>query len=101
MKTTMTDEMRAASLGTQPGNLLWGRSAVTKTVASGLWLCPNEARERAYWHHRVRNWTTVLSIPVIPGDVIEEYVECFCCGATAHPAILQSDHPALLPPTKD
>ncbi len=75
-----------------------GTVAITKTVSSGLFLCPTEATERAYWHKRVRNWTSVFSFPVIPGEVVEEYVECFCCGATVDPRILTSSHPSLRTP---
>lgn len=91
----MSDNRTAAPIRAPFLSAIWGRQAVTKTLSSGLFVCPAEATERAYWHHRVREWSTLFSIPVIPGDVVEEYVECFCCGATADPRILRSTHPAL------
>ncbi len=75
--------------------MIVGRHPVTKTVSSGLFRCPKEQLERAYSGHKVRNWHTVFSVPVLPGKVVEEYVECFCCGSTWHPGIVNSTHPSL------
>lgn len=85
-----TTQIRAARVGA-----IWGEHPVTRTVSSGLFRCPVEQTERAYSSHRVRNWHTLFSVPVLPGRVVEEYVECFCCGATYDPRIASSDHPAL------
>lgn len=74
---------------------LWGPRHIDRTVASGLFVCPQEGIERAYWRHRVRNWFSILSIPVIPGGVVGEYVECFCCGSSSDPRIIEARHPAL------
>lgn len=74
---------------------LWGARHRDRTIACGLFLCPDERLERAYWTHRVRNWFHVLSVPVVPGAKIGEYVECFACGASYHPGVLRAGHPAL------
>lgn len=85
-----TTQLRIPLLGS-----IWGHHEVNRTVSSGLFVCPTEGTERAYWHHRIRNWHTFLSIPVLPGEIVEEYVECFCCGATVDPRVVNSDHPSL------
>lgn len=72
-----------------------GERSITRTVSSGIFLCPTESTERAYWQFRVRTWITLFNIPVFPGDVTEEYIECFCCGLTLDPRVLKSNHPAL------
>lgn len=72
-----------------------GKKAVDRTVASGLFICPHEGVERAYWKHRVRSWVAVFSVPILPRQVIGEYVECFCCGGMSDPAIVATQHPAL------
>lgn len=68
---------------------------MTRTVSSGLFICPTEGTERAYWVHRVRDWLTIFSVPVVPGEIVEEYAECFCCGAKADPRVIGASHPAL------
>ncbi len=75
--------------------VLWGGRHRDRTTSSGLFVCPEEGMERAYWSHRVRNWFHVLSVPVVPGAVVGEYVECFACGASFDPKILRAKHPAL------
>lgn len=75
--------------------VILGRHLVSRTVSSGLFRCPNEQTERAYSSHRVRNWHTLFSVPVLPGRVVEEYIECFCCGNTWDPRIIKSNHPSL------
>lgn len=80
-----------------PGGML-GTHLVTKAHASGLFVCPAESTARAYWHISVRSWTTFFSIPLIPGRMVEEYVECFSCGSKVHPSVVGSDHPSLQPP---
>jgi hypothetical protein len=74
---------------------LWGAHHRDRTVSSGLFVCPIEGIERAYWTHRVRNWFHVLSIPVVPGAIVGEYVECFACGRSYDPRIIRARHPAL------
>lgn len=79
----------------QGSRSLWGARYVDRTVASGLFVCPQEGIERAYWKHRVRNWFSILSVPLIPGGVVGEYVECFCCGSSSDPRTVGAKHPAL------
>ncbi len=85
----------AAAESDTPALVLWGARHRDRTTASGLFVCPEEGMERAYWSHRVRNWFHVLSVPVVPGAIVGEYVECFACGASFHPKILGAKHPAL------
>jgi hypothetical protein len=90
MTQNRTTQLRVPWIGA-----IWGQSRLTKTMSSGLFRCPTEQTERAYWSHRVRNWHTLFSVPVVPGRVAEEYIECFCCGSTWDPRVVSSDHPAL------
>lgn len=90
MTQNRTTQLRGPWIGA-----IWGQSRLTKTMSSGLFRCPTEQTERAYWRYQVRNWHTVFSVPVVPGQVVEEYIECFCCGATWDPRIVNSNHPAL------
>lgn len=59
---------------------IWGWKSIRRQVGSGVFACPSEETERAYWVYRVRSWFTVFSIPLIPVRVLAEQVECFCCG---------------------
>lgn len=81
--------------GTVPDRHVVGIANRTRMISSGLFVCPAEATPRAYWMYQVREWKTLLSIPLVPGRVVERYVECFGCGATAHPAVVDAKHPAL------
>lgn len=95
MDVGMSEPRTTTELRTPVLSSIWGQSNVTRAVSSGIFVCPTEGMERAYWHFRTRSWRTVLSLPVIPGDIVEEYVECFCCGETVHPQVVKSPHPSL------
>lgn len=71
---------------------VWGSKSLRRRVSSGVFVCPAEATERAYWAFRVRTWFSLFSIPVIPMKTVGEHVECFCCGAIYQP---QSLTPAI------
>lgn len=64
---------------------IWGWKSTRRRIGSGLFLCPAESTERAYWLFRMRTWLTVFSVPVLPVKVTGEQVECFCCGNTYKP----------------
>lgn len=69
--------------------VLWGWKSIRRQVGSGVFACPSEATERAYWVYRIRRWWTIFSMPVFPAGVLGEQIECFCCGNIYGPAILE------------
>lgn len=77
------------------GGAVWGRDTITRTVGSGLFICPTERDYRAYWQYRERSWRTLFKLPVFPGAVVSDYVECFRCKSTWDPRIVGSEHPSL------
>jgi hypothetical protein len=79
--------------------VLWGQTDISRAAGTGLFDCPSEQVVRAYWHQRTRRWHTVLSIPVLPGPVVEEFIQCFSCDLTLDPRFLESEHPARQPLT--
>lgn len=85
----------AADPEANPATILWGAGHRERTTSSGLFVCPAEGIERAYWTHRVRNWFHILGLPVVPGAPVGEYVECFACGTTYDPRVAAARHPAL------
>ena len=93
----MTDKATATHTRTKLAGAVLGQTEVTKTIDDGLFICPKATTERAYWHRRVRSWTTVFSVRLIPTRTVGEFVECFSCGATVDPRILTSTHPSLRP----
>ncbi|MEM6927209.1 MAG: TerB family tellurite resistance protein [Myxococcota bacterium] len=48
----------------------------------GRFFCPTCRTERPYVHRRVRRFVTVFQVPVIPLDLLGEYVECRTCRGT-------------------
>jgi hypothetical protein len=74
---------------------LWGAGHRDRTIASGLFVCPAEGVERAYWAHRIRNWFHVLGLPTVPGAIVGDYVECFACGSSFDPRVVAVRHPSL------
>lgn len=75
----------------EPGKLeFWGWKSIRRQIGSGVFACPSEATERAYWVYRIRRWLTIFSMPVFPAGVVGEQIECFCCGNIYGPAVLES-----------
>jgi len=68
--------------------IVWGWRARTKTLSSGSFHCPNEGGDRSYVLLEARKWFTLFWLPVIPLDVLGEYVECTSCRSTYDPAVL-------------
>ena len=69
--------------------IIFGTRGVTMTVTSGDFYCPGCARKRPYSHKRVRRFFTLYFIPIIPLDVLGEYVECDHCRDTYKPEVLE------------
>lgn len=68
--------------------IIYGTRGVTSTVASGDFHCPGCDQRRPYVHKRVRRFFTLYWIPLIPLDVLGEYVECQHCTDTYRPRVL-------------
>jgi uncharacterized tellurite resistance protein B-like protein len=68
--------------------LIFGLRGRYKTVAEGGFYCPHEGGDRQYRRQEARRWFTLFFIPVIPLDVLGEFVECASCGRTYDPKVL-------------
>ncbi len=71
--------------------IIFGTRGVTMTPERGQFHCPQCNASRPYGLKRVRRFFTLYFIPVIPLDVLGEYVECEGCRATWKPTVLQHD----------
>ena len=78
--------------------IIFGTRGVTYSHGKGQFFCPDCGDERAYQLKRVRRFFTLYFIPLIPLDLLGEYVECGGCRGTYKPGVLEY-HPAkALPP---
>ena len=59
--------------------IIYGTRGVTMTSGKGSFHCPACSIERPYRRRSVRRFFTLYFIPLIPLDVLEEYVECGAC----------------------
>lgn len=71
--------------------IIFGTRGVTYTKESSEFYCPNCAAQAPYKHKRVRRFFTLYFIPVIPMDLLGEYVECQRCGGTYQLKVLELD----------
>ena len=71
--------------------VIFGTKGVTTTDESGSFFCPRCHDERAYDAKKVRRFFTLFFIPVIPLDLIGEYVECGQCKGTYETSVLTYD----------
>jgi len=75
--------------------IIFGTRGVTYSTGRGEFHCPECDARRPYQHKRVRRFITLYFIPIIPLDVIGEYVECQHCRATYKPNVLSYDPSAV------
>jgi len=68
--------------------ILFGTRGVTTKAANGHFYCPSCASENAYVHKKVRRFFTLYFIPVIPLDLVGEYIECQVCKDTFKKEVL-------------
>ena len=68
--------------------LIWGFKALYKVLSEGTFYCPREGGDRAYRRKQARKWFTFFWIPVIPLDVLGEFIECSQCGSTYDQKVL-------------
>ena len=71
--------------------IIFGTRGVTCSAGRGEFHCPECDVRRPYEHKRVRRFFTLYFIPLIPLDVIGEYIECQHCRATYKPNVLTYD----------
>ena len=71
--------------------IIFGTRGVTYSKESSQFYCPTCSGQAAYKHKRVRRFFTLYFIPVIPMDLLGEYVECQQCGATYQLKVLDLD----------
>ena len=73
------------------GLIIFGTRGVTYGSVTGQFFCPDCGDQRTYRHRRVRRFFTLYFIPLIPLDLLGEYVECERCASTYRTEILQHD----------
>lgn len=70
--------------------IIFGTRGITYTKDSGEFHCP-DCRAKQYRMRRVRRFFTLYFIPIIPLDLLGEFVECDACKATWDPSVLTHD----------
>ncbi|MBK5221327.1 MAG: TerB family tellurite resistance protein [Acidimicrobiia bacterium] len=57
-------------------------------MGDGTFTCPEEGGDRPYRLMLARRWFYVAFVPVVPMDVLGEYVECASCGEPFERSVL-------------
>jgi tellurite resistance protein len=70
------------------GLIIFGTRGVTYGSGEGEFFCPDCGDKRPYAQKRVRRFFTLYFIPLIPLDLLGEYVECRHCTSTYKTGIL-------------
>jgi tellurite resistance protein len=70
---------------------LVGTRSVTIPATAGAFTCP-ECGGTEYQAQRVRRFVTLSAWPIVPLDLLGEYIECLLCKATFDRAILSIDN---------
>jgi hypothetical protein len=78
--------------------IIFGTRGVTSTTTHGNFHCPACGGERPYASKRMRRFFTLYFIPLIPLDVIQEWVECARCGGTFRSEVLSRRPPVAADP---
>lgn len=71
--------------------IIWGSQTLTGRVSSGEFHCPGCRSRQAYHQRRVRKFFTLYFIPLIPTQVLGQYIECGSCRATYDLEVLKFD----------
>ncbi len=75
--------------------IILGTRGVTSRRGAGMFFCPQCRGQREYEHKAVRRFFTLYFIPVIPLDLIGEYVECHTCRGAFDSSVLTIDVQAI------
>ncbi len=70
--------------------IIFGTRGITYNHQKGQFSCPS-CESTNYSHKRVRRFFTLYWIPVIPLDLLGEYIECDDCRGTYNNAVLEFD----------
>jgi len=62
--------------------IIFGTRGVTYNNTEGRFHCPRCKSEQGYHQKRVRRFFTLYFIPVIPLDLLAEYIDCDACRST-------------------
>ena len=71
--------------------IIFGTRGVATTKATGSFHCPSCGGRRNYQHKRLRRFFTLYFIPVVPMDLLHEYVQCETCRGDFRMGVLQYD----------
>ena len=71
--------------------IIFGTRGVTMNSKPGTFHCPECNAQRSYQHKKVRRFFTLYFIPLIPLDLLGEFVECEGCKNTFKPGVLDYD----------
>jgi hypothetical protein len=71
--------------------IIFGTRGVTSTSGQGRFYCPRCEGERPYQTKRMRRFFTLYFIPLIPLDVLQEWIECAGCHQAYKPDVLHYD----------
>ena len=69
--------------------IIFGTRGIRMKGGSGTFHCPQCAGARQYTQRKMRRFFTLYFIPIIPLDLIGEYIECNYCLGTFKPEVLQ------------
>ncbi len=75
--------------------IIFGTGGVTYSKGNGDFFCPECSSDRPYKHKRVRRFFNLYFIPIVPLDLVGEYVECQQCRGTYHLSVLEYDPESL------
>jgi uncharacterized tellurite resistance protein B-like protein len=73
--------------------IVFGTRAITRVKQKGAFHCPECGVKALYHWKRVRNWGQLYWIPILPGEILGEYVECQACRNTFRPGVLEYSDP--------
>ncbi len=67
--------------------IIWGWRTRSAPLDDGEFYYPDEGGDRPYRLQLARRWFTLFWIPLVPGKVLGEYVECGSCGRFYEPSV--------------
>ena len=70
---------------------LIGSRALARAVAWGEFYCPRCGGRQEFATRRVRRFTTIFNLPLLPGPLLGSYVECQRCRGTYRPEVFDFD----------
>jgi hypothetical protein len=73
--------------------IIFGTRIRHTTLSSGQFYCPNCKAQRNYELRRARNYFALYFIPIIPMNIVGEYVTCQTCGTNFKPDVLKLPPP--------